>query len=343
VAPRVSQLIDEPTLMKAKNKAGFVAVFFVVLGGFTGAEAQPTIENKSYDVVDLGTLGGSSSTANGITAQGTNAAGMIVGSSTTSDNAEHAFLYVEGQMFDLNDLCDLSQSDFRVLTVAKTINDSCLIVGEGITNNGDKHAFLLTPVAVGGGQWSYACCQWIWTEEGGGWCWESGCGCYRWHGPPGRHRPPPREPPPCWWFPLPCPPPCHRPRPTPTPTPTPPGRRPTPTPTRTPPGRRPTPTPTLPPPVRRTPTPTPTQPPGILRIPSNVQPTPTRHHRPRNNNNNEKPTRTPRERPRRHATPRPRRTVTSRTHETKLKKVPSERRVRKKAAPTPTPRPRLIR
>jgi hypothetical protein len=105
-----------------------------------------------------------------------------------------------------------------VLTVATSISDSCLIIGEGITNNGDKHAFLLTPVSVDGGTWSYVCCQWVWIQEGGGWWWESDCRCYKWHGPPGRHPPCPPRPPHCWWFPLPCCPGCP-PQGPPTPTP----------------------------------------------------------------------------------------------------------------------------
>jgi probable HAF family extracellular repeat protein len=243
--------------MKAKNKAGLAAIFFLLIG-FSRADAQ-----FSYSVTDLGTLGGNATTANGVAGRGgSNTFGMIVGSSTTNDNSPHAFLYTENQMFDLNTLCDLSQSDFKVLTAATSISDSCLIIGEGITNNGDKHAFLLTPLRVEGGQWSYNCCQWIWIQEGEGWWWEEGCGCYRWHGPPGPHRPCPPQAPPCWWYPLPCPPHCHRPRPTPTPprgrtTPTPPNE---------------TPTPTLPPPVRRTPTPTPTP---IIGVPLGVLPTPT--------------------------------------------------------------------
>ena len=200
-------------------KVGFAVIFFLLIG-FSRANADLT-----FTVTDLGTLGGNTSSASGYTAGGVNNAGMIVGSSTTSDNSEHAFLYYSGQIFDLNTMCDLSQSDFKVLSLAKAINDSCLITGEGITTNGDKHAFLLTPSEVAGGQWSYACCQWVWIQDGGGWWWESNCGCYRWHGPPGNHPPCPPGPPPCWWFPLPCPPPCHRPTPTP-----PPGRTPTPPP-----------------------------------------------------------------------------------------------------------------
>ena len=108
-------------------KAYVVAVLISVIAfTFTHAEAQ-----LSYSVTDLGTLGGTTSSANGVAGRGgTNAAGMIVGSSTASDNSEHAFLYTNGQMFDLNTLCDLSQSDFNLLTVAKTISDSCLIIGE---------------------------------------------------------------------------------------------------------------------------------------------------------------------------------------------------------------------
>lgn len=249
--------------MKAQTNVGLVAIA-VFLFGLTPARGE-----LSYSVTDLGTLGGNASTANSVAGHGMNAAGMIVGSSTTSDNSEHAFLYANDQMFDLNTLCDLSQSDFKVLTVARTISDSCIIIGDGITTNGDKHAFMLTPLTVAGGQWYYQCCQWVWIQEGGGWWWEENCGCYRWHGPPGRHPPCPPQPPPCWRYPLPCPPcppPCKR--PTPTPTPTPPWQTPTP------PGQ--TPTPTLPPPVRRTPTPpnwTPTPP--ITYIPGVVQPTPT--------------------------------------------------------------------
>ncbi|HEV2045673.1 MAG TPA: hypothetical protein VGQ95_03655, partial [Chthoniobacterales bacterium] len=126
-----------------------IAAIFVSVIAFSQAQAQstqPTQAPLSYTVTDLGTLGGSTSTASAVGGQQAfNAAGMIVGSSTTSDNSEHAFLFVDGQMFDLNLLCDLSTSDFKVLTVAKTINDCCLIVGEGITVNGDKRAFLLTP------------------------------------------------------------------------------------------------------------------------------------------------------------------------------------------------------
>ncbi len=145
--------------------AGFLPAWFV-------QDAQLT-----YSVTDLGTLGVYASTAFGVGGQGPNAAGMIVGSSTTSDNSEHAFLFVNGQMFDLNTLCDLSQSDFKVLTLAKAINDSCVIIGEGITSNGDKHAFMLTPLSVQGGQSWSRCCEWVWVEEGGGWWWEENCGC----------------------------------------------------------------------------------------------------------------------------------------------------------------------
>jgi len=182
-------------------KAYVIAVLVSVIA-FTHAKAQ-----LSYSVIDLGTLGGNTSSAHGVAGRGgANAAGMIVGTSAASDGSDHAFLHTNGKMFDLNTLCDLSTSDFKVLTVAKTINDSCVIIGEGITTNGDKHAFLLTPLPVDGGQWSYNCCQWVWIQTDGDWWWETGCRCYKWHGAPGKHPPSPTQPPHCWWPPLPCPP-----------------------------------------------------------------------------------------------------------------------------------------
>src|SRR5437588_3348918 len=191
---------------------------FVVAAFLAFALARVSGE-PSFTVTDLGTLGGNSRTASSCAGNGANAAGIIVGSSTIADNSEHAFLFVEDKMYDLNTLCDLSQTDFKVLTVARTISDSLVIIGDGITKNGDKHAFKLTPQSVAGGQWHYQCCQWVWIQEGGGWWWEEGCGCYKWHGPPGPHPPCPPENPPCWEWPFPCPPPIHRPTPTPTPPP----------------------------------------------------------------------------------------------------------------------------
>ena len=164
----------------------------------------------SYSVADLGTLGGNTSTASGLTGQHSqNAAGMIVGSSASTDNTDHGFLWINGRMFDLNALCDLTNSGFKVLTAARSINDSCVIIGEGITVNDQKHAFVMTPLPVDGGQWSYACCQWVWIQDGGGWWWETNCHCYVWHGPPGDHPPCPPKQPHCWWAPLPCPPGCY--------------------------------------------------------------------------------------------------------------------------------------
>lgn len=209
------------------------------------SSAPAVAATPSYQIVDLGTLGGPTSAAAGMAGQqGHNVAGMIVGSSTASDNSAHAFLYSNGQMRDLNELCDLSTSDFNILTTASSIDDSGQIIGAGITANGQTHAFLLKPTPVDGGNWSYSCCQWIWkqasTDNGSGgsqdsgWWWESNCHCYKWHGPPGKHPPCPPNPPHCWYWPLPCPtdmgcspypPPVPNPYPnpkvTPTPTPTP--------------------------------------------------------------------------------------------------------------------------
>src|SRR5581483_3570892 len=198
-------------------RATFAAAFIISISVLSQAKADP-----AFTVTDLGTLGGNTTTATSVIGHGMNASGMIVGSSTTADNSEHAFLYVGDKMYDLNNLCDLGQSGFKVLTIARTISDSCVIIGDGISSNGDKHAFRLTPVEVAGGQWHYECCQWIWKQTGGGWCWESNCGCYKWCGPPGKHPPCPPQPPPCWNWPLPCCPGCPPPVGPPPPPPPPP-------------------------------------------------------------------------------------------------------------------------
>ena len=53
----------------------------------------------TYSLIDLGTLGGSSSAAWGI-----NEAGQVVGAAATATGAQHAFLYTNGMMIDLGTL-----------------------------------------------------------------------------------------------------------------------------------------------------------------------------------------------------------------------------------------------
>lgn len=85
-------------------------------------------------MIDLGTLGGSSSHAYDI-----NDSGQVVG-----DSDGYAFLYDGGNMIDLNTL--LPTGSGWELSVAYGINDSGQIVGQGSNINGDTRAFLMTPV-----------------------------------------------------------------------------------------------------------------------------------------------------------------------------------------------------
>ncbi|UCE62215.1 MAG: DUF3466 family protein [Phycisphaerales bacterium] len=96
---------------------------------------------RSRGITNLGTLGWWS------WAYDINDVGDIVGSAQTSPDqvgSEHAVIWIEEEIFDLNDMID-PQSGW-VLAAAVAINESGQIVGSGDLGSA-KRAFLLTPAA----------------------------------------------------------------------------------------------------------------------------------------------------------------------------------------------------
>jgi len=88
---------------------------------------------------DLGELGGGYSYAYGV-----NSLHQVVGASDG-----RAFLYRNGQMYDLATLAPHLPTDWRLET-AWAINDGRAIVGAGVLN-GQPHAFLALPMCPGDG------------------------------------------------------------------------------------------------------------------------------------------------------------------------------------------------
>jgi probable HAF family extracellular repeat protein len=144
----------------AANGTSGTMTAMVELPGATGSDAQAINEGGLiagsvelaggshafvYDTAmhDLGTLaGGHNSWAYGI-----NSRGEIVGWGDTAVRAnDHAFIYANGTMTDLNKLLSGSaKSSGVILTTAYGINDEGQIVGHA-TVNGHAHGYLLTPI-----------------------------------------------------------------------------------------------------------------------------------------------------------------------------------------------------
>jgi probable HAF family extracellular repeat protein len=80
---------------------------------------------------DLGTLGGTDSTANWINDRGA----VVGGSDTVNDTAKHAFEFNQGRMTDLGTLGGLD-------SVAAAINDQGAVVGASLTSTGALHGFI---------------------------------------------------------------------------------------------------------------------------------------------------------------------------------------------------------
>jgi probable HAF family extracellular repeat protein len=99
------------------------------------------------EMTDLGTISGRKCItplwACSSFANGNNNRGQVVGASDTNAAVRHGFLWQNGRMADLNDL--IPPGSGWELDSAADINNAGQIVGEGVVNGKELHAFLLTP------------------------------------------------------------------------------------------------------------------------------------------------------------------------------------------------------
>lgn len=93
------------------------------------ASSTPIPVATDYAVTDLGTLGGKTSFAQAINAQG-----HIVGTSRIPSGELHAFLWIDGQMNDLGTLGGPGSQ-------ARDVNERDEIVGDADAADGSRHAF----------------------------------------------------------------------------------------------------------------------------------------------------------------------------------------------------------
>jgi probable HAF family extracellular repeat protein len=102
------------------------------------ADSKSFITTFGQPLQDIGSLGGSSTQAWAI-----NNLGMIIGNSKTPAAVQHAFIYADGGMRDLNDLVPAGGN--WSLNIARGINDLGQVAGVG-TFGGTLHGFLLSPL-----------------------------------------------------------------------------------------------------------------------------------------------------------------------------------------------------
>jgi probable HAF family extracellular repeat protein len=112
-----------------------------VVGKSSGGTWDHAFLRRNGKMVDLGTLGGERSSAEGINNQD-----EIVGSTNDKHQTEKAFLWVKGRMIDLNTL--LVRSPGWLVTDAHAINDRGQIIADA-TINGQNRAVLLNPLSAG--------------------------------------------------------------------------------------------------------------------------------------------------------------------------------------------------
>ena len=126
---RVAGSHARPTAVRGLKATAVVTALAACLAA-APTEAAASDRTHGPAVVELGTLGGSESSAVDI-----NDRGIVVGHSTRADGRTHAFLWQRGVMTDLGTL----GGDF---SAAVAVNEAGHVIGDSRTADGRSHAFL---------------------------------------------------------------------------------------------------------------------------------------------------------------------------------------------------------
>jgi len=110
----------------------------------SGNAAYHAFVTRHCVMTDLGTLGGTDSHGSAI-----NASGQVTGDSYTTDGSQHAFLFSDGQMQDLNDLVDRTPPGGHYITLETgvAITDTGFILANGFDELIGRRVYLLSPVS----------------------------------------------------------------------------------------------------------------------------------------------------------------------------------------------------
>jgi len=127
----------------AHNQSGIQRAFLITAQNGLWKIPDGTTSLTNALMIPLGTLGVSNNSSSD--ALSINEAGWVVGTSTISTNESRAFLWRDGQMFNLNNLIPTNSG--WILESATDINNNGEIVGYG-TFQGQTRAFLLSREGV---------------------------------------------------------------------------------------------------------------------------------------------------------------------------------------------------
>jgi probable HAF family extracellular repeat protein len=134
-------LTDLGTLLGATQSTATAIISNGVILGFgpSGPDGpmRAFVRTHANGLLDLLTLGGSTTTPTAI-----NAKGDVVGSSDIGDGTLHAFLWTK-QDGIIQDLGTLSMKPGRTSN-ANAISDNGVVVGDSLTDDGPRHAFMWT-------------------------------------------------------------------------------------------------------------------------------------------------------------------------------------------------------